>query len=140
VAIEKPAQCGLVIQTGVAALQFGVLGQDSASRRNHAPYEQPIACDLNVSAAYPHYLSGLCGRPVFISEARQKIFVEVNEEGTEAAAATIMSLSEGIERNPFEMIVDRPFLFVIHHSDRQGSGSILFMGVVFDPGASSPEL
>jgi serine protease inhibitor len=82
----------------------------------------------------------LCGRPVFISEARQKTFVEVNEEGTEAAAATIMSLSEGIEQNPFEMIVDRPFLFVIHHSDRQGSGSILFRGFVFDPGASSPEL
>ena len=37
---------------------------------------------------------------------------------------------------PFEMIVDRPFLFVIHHSSAEGAGSILFMGVVFDPSAS----
>lgn len=36
---------------------------------------------------------------------------------------------------PFEMIVDRPFLFVIHYSDPDGGGSILFMGVVFDPAA-----
>lgn len=34
---------------------------------------------------------------------------------------------------PFEMIVDRPFLFVIHHLNPSGASSILFMGVVFDP-------
>jgi len=82
--------------------------------------------------------SGISSTPSFIGEALQKSFVEVNEEGTEAAAATTMTINGGIEVNPptpFEMIVDRPFLFVIHHSDREGAGSILFMGVVFDPSA-----
>jgi len=83
--------------------------------------------------------SAMSSVPLFISEALQKTFVEVNEEGTEAAAATMVPGSSGIEMNPpkpFEMIVDRPFLFVIHHSGHNGNGTILFMGVVFDPGAS----
>ena len=49
-----------------------------------------------------------------------------------------MAVTKGYDPNPpkpFEMIVDRPFLFVIHHSDREGAGSILFMGMVFDPSA-----
>ncbi len=80
--------------------------------------------------------SGLCGEPVFISEAMQATFVEVNEQGTEAAAATLMSIKSGIELNPpkpFEMIVDRPFLVVIQD---QESKTILFMGIIFDPASS----
>jgi len=80
--------------------------------------------------------SGMTVEPVFISEATQKTFLEVNEEGTEAAATTMMNVaSAGPAMNPpkpFEMIVDRPFLVIIHHAATQ---SILFMGVVFDPGA-----
>jgi serine protease inhibitor len=65
-----------------------------------------------------------------ISEVRQKAFVEVNEEGTEAAAVTMMALSNKVEMDPpkpFEMIADRPFLFAIV-DDR--SEMILFLGVV----------
>ena len=83
--------------------------------------------------------SDISSDPLFISEALQKTFVEVNEEGTEAAAATEMGVSLGYHPDPpkpFEMIVDRPFLVVVHRSDREGSGSILFMGVVFDPSAA----
>jgi serpin B len=43
----------------------------------------------------------------------------------------------GIEMNPpkpFQMIVDRPFLFLI---EDQATRTILFMGVVYDPGAAS---
>jgi serpin B len=71
---------------------------------------------------------------LYISAARQKTFVEVKEEGTEAAAVTgIAPAMSGIEMpppNPFQMIVDRPFLFLIE--DNQ-TGTILFMGVMFDP-------
>ncbi|MCX6916832.1 MAG: serpin family protein [Verrucomicrobia bacterium] len=86
--------------------------------------------------------SGMSSVPLFISEALQKSFVEVNEEGTEAAAVTFADIAGGIEMNPpkpFEMIVDRPFLFVIHHSADTGS-SILFMGMVSDPDTSTPQL
>jgi len=73
---------------------------------------------------------------LFISHARQKTFVEVKEEGTEAAAVTgiAVPLSSSMPPpNPFEMIVDRPFLFLIE--DNQ-TGTLLFMGVMFDPGTN----
>ena len=79
--------------------------------------------------------SGISSRPLYISAVRQRTFVEVNEEGTEAAAVTGMSvpLSSGPEPPPpppFKMIVDRPFLFLI--ADEQ-TGTILFMGIIFEP-------
>lgn len=78
--------------------------------------------------------SGISNQQLLISAVRQKSFIEVNEEGTEAAAATIMAMpNRGVEMNPpkpFVMLVDRPFLFLIE--DRQ-TGTILFMGAVFEP-------
>ena len=75
--------------------------------------------------------SGMFSDSHHISEVRQKALVEVSEEGTEAAAVTAMAVeSMGIEMNPpkpFEMIVDRPFLFAIVDAR---SEMILFMGVV----------
>jgi len=76
--------------------------------------------------------SGIAPR-LFISAARQKTFVEVNEEGTEAAAVSAVGValtSLKLASKPFQMIVDHPFLFLIE--DRQ-TGTILFMGIVFDP-------
>jgi len=71
---------------------------------------------------------------LFISDALQKTFVEVKEEGTEAAAVTGINVAaNGIEMPPpdsFQMIVDRPFLFLI---EDQQTAMILFMGVIFDP-------
>ena len=81
--------------------------------------------------------SGVSTRPLFISAVRQRTFIEVNEEGTEAVATTDMMISSGIDRNPpkpFQMIVDRPFLFLIENKQTR---TILFMGIVFNPGGSS---
>jgi serpin B len=79
--------------------------------------------------------SGIAGG-VDISSARQKTYVEVKEEGTEAAAVTGIMLSDAAApmppANPFQMIVDRPCFFLI--GDHQ-TGTILFLGVVFDPAA-----
>ncbi len=77
--------------------------------------------------------SAMAGEPLYISKVKQKSFVDVNEEGTEAAAVTTVGVAAmGIIEpvKPFEMIVDRPFFFVIEDSETQ---SILFMGIVSDP-------
>jgi serine protease inhibitor len=77
------------------------------------------------------------GPGLFISAARQKTFVEVNEEGTEAAAATgvaVAATSFVTPPPPFQMTVDRPFIFLIEH--RQ-TGAILFLGILFDPPTGS---
>ncbi|MHC5595231.1 MAG: serpin family protein [Nostoc sp.] len=73
------------------------------------------------------------GKNIAISEVKHKTFVEVNEEGTEAAAATsvgIVATSFRQEPEPFRMIVDRPFFSAIR--DNQ-TGSVLFMGSIIDP-------
>ena len=80
--------------------------------------------------------SGISSSPLFVSQIRHQSFVDVNEQGTEAAAVTTGVMALASFRNqppPFEMIVDRPFLFVI--SDRR-TQCILFVGAVYDPGSS----
>jgi serpin B len=66
---------------------------------------------------------------LYISSVKHKTFVEVNEEGTEAAAVT--SVEIGTTSLPPVMRVDRPFLFVIHE---RNTGAILFIGQVNDLG------
>jgi serpin B len=78
--------------------------------------------------------SALANQPLFVSLVKQKSFVDVDEEGTEAAAVTTITLGRAAmimsPLPPFQMIVDRPFIFVI--SDRT-TGVILFTGIVNDP-------
>ena len=77
--------------------------------------------------------SAMADEPLFVSEVKQKSFVEVNEEGTEAAAvttATVLAAAVFRPEKSFEMIVDRPFLFVI--ADDQ-TKSVLFMGMIYNP-------
>lgn len=62
-----------------------------------------------------------------ISKVRQKAFVEVNEEGTEAAAATAVNIADS-GKPTFR--ADRPFLFAIRE---RFSGAILFLGQLVDP-------
>ena len=79
--------------------------------------------------------SGMDGRKeLFFSDVIHKAFVEVNEEGTEAAAATaIVMLGSAAPSNPRPIPVfraDHPFLFLIRD---HRNGSILFLGRVTDP-------
>jgi len=70
---------------------------------------------------------------LYLSEVKQKSFVEVNEEGTEAAAVTTGTLRiSAVMRpeKPFEMTLDHPFFFVIGD---EATRSILFVGIVADP-------
>jgi serpin B len=81
--------------------------------------------------------SAMADEPLFVSEVKQKSYVDVNEEGTEAAAVTtvVMKATAIMEPvKPFEMIVDRPFFFAIADSQTQ---TILFMGIVNNPANQS---
>ena len=68
---------------------------------------------------------------VCITNVKHKAFVDVNEQGTEAAAAT--SIEFGITSLPASLVVDHPFVFAIRE---RLSGTILFMGRVMNPAAS----
>jgi serpin B len=71
--------------------------------------------------------------PLLISEVEHKTYVKVDEEGTEAAAATsvsVIAMSVVASPPPFEMVVDHPFFCAIAE---QQSGAFLFGGVVTDP-------
>jgi serpin B len=69
--------------------------------------------------------------PLMISGVFHKAFVDVNEEGTEAAAATgaVVSVTSAMPQQPV-FRADHPFLFFIRE---RSSGLILFMGRVMDP-------
>ena len=67
---------------------------------------------------------------VWIDEVKHKTFVEVNEEGTEAVAATVVEMTYGPGPPGFWMRVDRPFVFMIRENKSQ---TILFIGKIVEP-------
>ena len=82
-------------------------------------------------------LSGVTDHPegLSISDVMHDAWVKVDEEGTEAAAATLMDLmfEDSSEEEPPEPIpfhVDRPFVFLIRDDE---TGAVLFMGRIMDP-------
>jgi serpin B len=78
--------------------------------------------------------SGMTGKKdLYISSVIHQAFIDVNEEGTEAAAATAMMMRETAFQGPNdikEFIVDHPFIFLILERE---TGNILFLGKVNDP-------
>jgi len=81
--------------------------------------------------------SGMTGKPDFsISAAIHKAYIDVNEKGTEAAAATSIVMRATAARVPFPepppivFRADHPFLFMLLDTK---SGSMLFLGRVADP-------
>jgi len=69
-------------------------------------------------------------RDLFISHVVHQAFVDVNEEGTEAAAATGVAMTKLIALRPLVLRTDHPFIFLIRENR---TGSILFLGRVMDP-------
>lgn len=78
--------------------------------------------------------SGMDGsQDLYIGSVLHKAFVSVDENGTEAAAATavIMQLTSAFADEPITFNVDRPFIYLIRDGQ---TGSVLFVGRVMDPG------
>lgn len=65
----------------------------------------------------------------WVEEAIHKANIEVDEEGTEAAAATAVMMELSAPSHP-QMIVDSPFMFIIFDEETE---SIMFQGVIEDP-------
>ncbi|MDB6064209.1 MAG: proteinase inhibitor serpin [Pedosphaera sp.] len=91
--------------------------------------------DLGMPSAFSTSadFSGMDGaRDLFLSAVVHKAFVDVNEEGTEAAAATgaVMAMTSAQPRPIPVFRADHPFLFLIRDTH---SGSILFIGRLVDP-------
>lgn len=77
--------------------------------------------------------SGIDGsKSLYISDVVHKAYVKVDEDGTEAAAATavIMARTSLIIEEPIELNINRPFIFIIRKVD---SNSILFIGRIMNP-------
>ncbi len=85
-------------------------------------------------ADFSRALKPVTGERLFISKVIHKTMIEVNERGTEAAAATAVVITPtsapvNLEQ-PFSMVVDRPFFFAIRDDQ---TGAILFIGSVVNP-------
>ncbi|MCC6261415.1 MAG: serpin family protein [Anaerolineales bacterium] len=103
-----------------------------------------FAKDFNLSAALSKLgmsvafdpqtadFSGMTGKPdLFISDVAHKAFVAVDEDGTEAAAATAVIMGATSAMPPETVFTaDRPFIFVIRNTV---NGQILFIGRVLNP-------
>lgn len=96
---------GVRLDTALKALGMGVAFDDSAAD-----------------------FSNMTDAQVFISRVRHKTFLRIDEEGTEAAAATSVGVT--VTSAPMGLTVDRPFILAIRE---RLTGVILFMGVVRDP-------
>ena len=95
------------------------------------PLKQLGMTDMFGSTADFSGMTGGTNKGLYVSEIVQKAFVEVNEEGTKATAATAAILMLNSSRpEPERFTCDRPFMFLIRDNL---TGMILFSGHVTDP-------
>lgn len=94
----------------------------------------PVLSALGMENAFTDRanFSGLSSVPVQIDEVKHKTFVEVNEEGTEAAAVTSIGIraTSIMLTERFDMVVNRPFFCAIRDNH---TGTVLFMGAIANP-------
>jgi serpin B len=97
---------------------------------------KPVLCALGAGLAFSDGadFGGIGEGPLRLSEVVHKAFVEVNEEGTEAAAATGVSVGTGeamrLPTEPPVFRADHPFLFFIRDRD---TNAVLFSGRLLHP-------
>jgi serpin B len=97
---------------------------------------KPVLSDMGMPTAFSMAadLSGMDGtQNLYIAQVIHQAYVDVNEEGTEAAAATAVVVAlKGMPTPPPQFRADHPFIFLIKENTND---MILFMGKVVDPTA-----
>ncbi|MBI5010033.1 MAG: serpin family protein [Bacteroidia bacterium] len=90
---------------------------------------------MGMNDAFEDYLANLSGisdSRLYVEFVKQNTFVEVNEEGTEAAAVTTIGigLTSAGPQNPPAFIIDKPFIFAIRE---RTTNALLFAGQIVNP-------
>ncbi|MEZ0373279.1 MAG: serpin family protein [Candidatus Sericytochromatia bacterium] len=124
-------------ETGSIRLPKFTLNQEQRLNQHLLNLGMPLALDKaqanfsKIAALKPEQQGN-----IFLSDIQQKAFVDVNEEGTEAAVVTSVGFSFGPSSAPprLDIKIDHPFMFLIRDDD---TGQILFMGSITDPTAGS---
>ena len=88
--------------------------------------------DLGMGVAFTPQanFSNISNQGIFISRVLHQTFIETNEEGTEAAAATVVEFIKTSVPQSIKVSLNRPFLYFIREIS---TGTVLFMGRVGDP-------
>jgi serpin B len=122
-----------------AELDRSTAGADLALPRFETRYGASLGAALQalgLTAPFEDgYLLGIADDPTLVlSDAIHETFVAMDEEGTEAAAATalVFDATSAPTGEPVPVILDRPFLFRIHDPRTDAT---LFLGRVMDPTA-----
>jgi len=96
--------------------------------------DQLVAMGMCIAFSGSADFSGIADCALMISSVLHKTFIEVNEEGAEAAAATSIEIVGTAPNDPkprnIVMRIDHPFIFAIREKT---SGTILFIGKVVNP-------
>ena len=80
---------------------------------------------------YQANLSGISDASIFVSFVKQNTFVEVDEEGTEAAAVTTIGVNiTSMPPEPLQFVIDKSFIFAIRE---RTTNTLLFIGQVVNP-------
>ncbi|MEJ2307626.1 MAG: serpin family protein [candidate division WOR-3 bacterium] len=94
-----------------------------------------VLSDMGMEIAFDPFEADFTGMyapgNIYISRIIHKTFLELDEEGTEAAAATVVAMTLGSSEGSYpEIRLNRPFLFAIRENH---SGAILFIGKIIEP-------
>ncbi|MFD1449218.1 MULTISPECIES: serpin family protein [Oceanobacillus] len=118
-------------QTGTVFLPSFTLEYESILNDLFIDLGMEQAFDPNY-ANFSNMFTSIEDKGAYIDEIYHKTFIDVNEEGTEAAGATSVSIEEtaAIIQDTFQMDINRPFLFTITNTEEN---IILFMGSMEQP-------
>jgi serine protease inhibitor len=113
----------------------GEIGMPKLSLSTAAELLRPLdALGLRAARQIPDALDGFSAMSLTMTRVVQKLELRLNEEGTEAAAATAVVTTRSLgTKDHVQMIVDKPFMFALRD---QKTGLILFMGYVGTPPAA----